>query len=115
MEIKRKIGSIVPPIIGLVFFIAALIILQRELKQIHYQQIHAYFKQLPFTRLGLSIMFTFLSFLALSLNEALLFIYIRHPLPYGKTGLASFVSTAISHSIGYAFLTGGSLRPQSLG
>ncbi len=110
MGIRRKIGSILAPIIGLVFFIVALIILQRELKEIHYQQIHLYFNQLPFTRLGLSILFTFVSFLALSFNEALLFIYIRHPLPFGKTGLASFVSTAISHSIGYAFLTGGSLR-----
>jgi len=100
----------IPPLIGIVFFGAAVLVLHKELKQFHYHEIVAYIGQVPLWRLLTALFFSMMSYFALTINEALLFRHFNHPLPYHKTALASFVSTTISHNIGYSIITGGSLR-----
>ncbi len=109
-KVKNKIISWLPPVIGIVFFVLAAIVLHNELKQFHYHEIIGSLEQVQYWRILAALFFSLMSYLALTLNEALLFKHFNHPLPYRKTALVSFVSTTISHNIGYSFLTGGSLR-----
>ena len=109
-KLKNKITSWLPPAIGIVFFVLAAVVLHNELKQFHYHEIIASLEQVHIGRIFAALFFTLMSYLALTLNEALLFKHFKHPLPYRKTALVSFVSTTISHNIGYSVVTGGSLR-----
>lgn len=109
-KLKNKITSWLPPAIGIVFFVLAAVVLHNELKQFHYHEIIASLEQVHIGRIFAALFFTLMSYLALTLNEALLFKHFKHPLPYRKTTLVSFVSTTISHNIGYSVVTGGSLR-----
>lgn len=54
--------------------------------------------------------FTVLGYLALTGYDVLALRYVRHPLKYPKVGLASFISFALSNSVGLAMLTGASVR-----
>lgn len=109
-KVKRKITAWIPAVIGIVFFVLAAFVLHKELRQFHYHDIIASIEQVHIWRICASLFFTLLSYLALTLNEALLFKHFNHPLPYRKTALVSFISTTISHNIGYSVVTGGSLR-----
>ncbi len=107
---RSKWLAMIPPAIGLAFFLLAILVLHRELRHFHYRQITAYIHQLPATRLLLSLLLTMFSYLLLVINEALYFRHVHLRLPFGKIALASFISSALSHNIGYSILSGGSLR-----
>ncbi len=109
-KLKHKLSVIIPPLIGMVFFGTAVFVLHNELKQFHYNQIIGYIGEVRMWKILLALLFSMLSYFALTINESLLFKHFKHPLPYHKTALASFVSTTISHNIGYSIITGGSLR-----
>ncbi len=53
---------------------------------------------------------TVLGYIALTGYDTLALRYVGHRLSYSRTGLASFISFALSNSIGLAFLTGASVR-----
>jgi phosphatidylglycerol lysyltransferase len=53
---------------------------------------------------------TILAYAALTGYDVLALRYIRHPLDYPRTGLASFIAFAYSNSVGLAMLTGASVR-----
>jgi phosphatidylglycerol lysyltransferase len=53
---------------------------------------------------------TVLAYLALTGYDVLALRYVRHPLRYRQTGLASFISFSLSNSVGLAMLTGASVR-----
>src|SRR5882672_2395419 len=107
---RRKLLHNLGPFIGVCLFVAALWVLQHELRQSHYPNVMQHLEELPAIRLLLALVLTVLSYQVLTGHDLLSFRYIRHPLPYRKIALASFVSYAFSHSIGLAVLTGGSIR-----
>ncbi len=51
-----------------------------------------------------------LAYLALTGYDVLALRYVKHPLDYPRTGLASFIAFAFSNSVGLALLTGASVR-----
>ncbi|HSB55826.1 MAG TPA: bifunctional lysylphosphatidylglycerol flippase/synthetase MprF [Gemmatimonadales bacterium] len=53
---------------------------------------------------------TAVAYLALTGYDVLALRYVRHPLRYRQTGLASFISFSLSNSVGLAMLTGASVR-----
>lgn len=53
---------------------------------------------------------TAIAYLALTGYDVLALRYVRHPLSYPRTGIASFVSFAFSNTVGLAMLTGASVR-----
>jgi len=95
---------------GLVLFAAALVILQGKLRQIHFHEILIYLRSIPLSHIAQALAFTLLSFIALAGNEALVFRAIGRKQPLNRTVFTSFLSNAVSHSVGYALLSGGSLR-----
>src|SRR4029077_5448742 len=76
----------------------------------HYHEVLRGLRAIPPSRIGLAVGFMILAYTALTGYDALALRYIRHPLPYRRVGLASFVSYAFSNTIGFAFVVGTSLR-----
>ena len=105
-KLRHNLGTF----IGVFLFTAALWVLHHELQQYHYQEVVQHIKALPFTRLSLAFALTGLSYFVLTGYDLLSFLDVRHPPPYRTIALASFISYAFSHSIGFAVLTAGSIR-----
>jgi uncharacterized membrane protein YbhN (UPF0104 family) len=105
-NLRHNLGTI----ISAVLFTAALWVLYREVQQYHYQDVLQHITALPLPRLWLALALTTLSYLVLSGYDLLAFLDVRHPPPYRTIVLTSFISYALSHSIGFAVLTAGSIR-----
>lgn len=98
------------PLLGIALFAAALYVLDRELKNYHYQDVAGYLIQLPTYQLLLAAFFTACSYFALTGYDTLAVRYIKHALPYPKIAFTSFIGYAFSNNIGLTMLTGASLR-----
>src|SRR5207237_9306071 len=73
-------------------------------------QVSRYVSSLPVDQIVLAIVLTLLGYLAMTGYDTLAFRYIRHPLPYFKIALASFIGYAFNNNVGLSGLVGGSLR-----
>jgi phosphatidylglycerol lysyltransferase len=95
---------------GALVFSVALWALHSELATLHYRDIRAAINSVPRSRLALGLAFTALGYLALVSYDWLALRYIRRPLPTRRVAFVGFVSYAISQSLGFPVLIGGSLR-----
>ena len=98
------------PLVGLLFFAAVLGVLHHELAAYHYQDVIQQVSELPLGRVALAIALTVLSYLILTGYDWMALRFVQHPLPYGRVALASFIGYAVSHNIGFALLSGTSVR-----
>ncbi len=96
--------------LGFILFITSLWLLHAEFQAHHLREILNDFRAIPVLSLFAALFLTFLDFFFLSLCETLSFGYIKKPLPYSKISLSSFVSYAFSNSVGFAGLSGASVR-----
>ncbi|HCB14276.1 MAG TPA: bifunctional lysylphosphatidylglycerol flippase/synthetase MprF [Gammaproteobacteria bacterium] len=98
------------PMIGLMLFVAALWVLHQALAEYRYQDVVAYFRQLPGIQLYAALLGTAFSYLLTTGYDWLALRYIRQPLPWLKVGFAALLSYAFSNSVGLSVLTSSSLR-----
>lgn len=106
---KRLLHNLAP-LIGLVLLCAALLVLHHELKAYHYRDILRHLHEMPARSILWGVALTIVSYLVLTGYDTLAVRYVQHPLPYGKTALVSFIAYAFSHNMGFAALSGGSVR-----
>ncbi len=107
---KKKLLHWIGPLIGSILFAIALFVIHRQLSEYHYRDIIRYIKELPPGRISMAFIVTILSYVLLTAYDTLSFYYIKNPLEYRKIAFASFVGYAFSHNIGFALLSGGSVR-----
>src|SRR5512136_397208 len=88
----------------------AIWVLHSELKTFHFQDALQSLNELPNQSILLCFLLTIFSYLIMSGYDLLALRYIRHPLPYPKIGVASFIGYAFSNNIGLSMLAGGSVR-----
>src|SRR6185436_10770133 len=74
------------------------------------RDLEAELRSLPLTRLLLALALTVLNYAALTGYDFLAFKYIGKTLPARQIAGASFVAYAISHNVGFAMLSGASVR-----
>lgn len=98
------------PVIGLSLFITALWVLHKELKDYHIHDILFQLTQIPFKYIIFAFLFMICDYFVLTLYDFLALKSIGHPLNYGSACLASFISFAFSHNIGFSLVSGGSIR-----
>lgn len=94
-------------LIVLALGLAALHQLTRE---VHLRDVRAAFHAIRPVHIGLCLVFTAASYLALTLYDFLALRIIGRPLPWRTAALASFTSYTLSHNLGLGWLTGGSAR-----
>ena len=110
MIMNKRLLEIIGTVVSVGLFCAALFIIHRLLQQHHLREIAAEFASLSWYQIALALMFTALSYLALSGYDMLALRYVRHPLPYPRVLVTSFTTYAIGHNLGFSLFTGGSLR-----
>ena len=109
-ERLKRVAPFVKPIVILALFAIALRVLQESLSRYRYRDIIAYLSSLPIDQVILAVALTLLGYLVMTGYDTLAFEYIRHPLPYRKIALASFIGYAFNNNVGLSGLVGGSLR-----
>ncbi len=107
---KKRLSQTLWPALGIILFSLALFILHRELRHYTYHDLLIHFRALPAGIIYLASALTVLNFIVLTGYDTLAVHYIRHPLPYAKSAFTSFVGYAMSQGLGFAILTGGSIR-----
>ncbi|MDO7836802.1 bifunctional lysylphosphatidylglycerol flippase/synthetase MprF [Sphingobium sp. HBC34] len=84
--------------------------LDHLLAGVQWVQVRAAFHALPPAVIAASLLFTVLSYLALTFYDHLALRIIDRPIGWPTAALASFCSYTLSHNLGLALLTGGSAR-----
>lgn len=105
-QLKSLIGYLLPVAI----FSLALWTLDKQIHHLHSSEIIKHIGSIPLSHIGIAFVLTFLSYLALTGYDYLAVRSINASIPYKRTAVISFISTSISYSIGFNFLTGSSLR-----
>ncbi|MHB8839620.1 MAG: bifunctional lysylphosphatidylglycerol flippase/synthetase MprF [Gemmatimonadaceae bacterium] len=95
---------------GALIFCLALWTLHHELATLHYRDIRLAVRAVPNVQLLLGLAFTALGYAALVSYDWLAVRYIQHPLATRRVAFVGFVAYALSQSLGFPMLLGGSLR-----
>lgn len=98
------------PLVSLLVLGAAGLALHRMLASVSYHALLAGVQAIPIWRALAALAFMFGSFAALSGYDWLALRYVRRELPWRFVMLVSFCSYAISNTVGFGVLTGGSVR-----
>ena len=98
------------PVLGVLLGGGALWLLAHELRDYKLDDVLASLRALPPWRIAAAVGLTALNYTVLTAYDALALRYVRHPLPYRQSALASFIAYAFSIALGHAVLTGGAVR-----
>jgi phosphatidylglycerol lysyltransferase len=107
---KKRLLHSLGPLVGLLFFALALLVIHNELREYHYHDIADRLLSIPSLHILLAAGLTILSYLIMTGYDIMALQYIKYPLPYRKIALASFIGYAFSNNIGLSMLAGGSVR-----
>ncbi|HEX6750381.1 MAG TPA: bifunctional lysylphosphatidylglycerol flippase/synthetase MprF [Longimicrobium sp.] len=107
---RSRVWRWVQPLIALALFAAGIAVLQADLRRVSYATIRATLKSLPHGALWWAVAFTLLNYAVLCLYDLLAFRYIGRKQAWWKVALASFTGYAISNSVGWAVISGTSVR-----
>ncbi len=105
-KLKSLIGYLLPVII----FSLAVWTLDNQIHHLHSSDIVENINSVPLSHIGIAFFLTVLSYIALTGYDYLAVRGINNSMPYKRTAWISFISTSISYSVGFNFLTGSSLR-----
>lgn len=100
----------VSPLLGVLLFGAAVWVLHRELRTVRYRQVSEALRSLPPPRLLAAFVITALNYLVLTGFDLLGFEYIGKRISRWRVALASFTGYAVSNNVGFALLSGTSIR-----
>lgn len=98
------------PAVAAVIFCSAVVILHHELSALRLSDVTAQLNRIPLSSLALAVVFTLLSYAALTNYDRMALRYVGHPLPLIRVMAISFTAFAVGHNVGVAALSGGSIR-----
>lgn len=107
---KPSAKSILLPISGIILFSLALFALHQELLEIRLDDIRKAFHAVPRDKIFSASLLVMVSYVWLSMYDLLSLKFLEKKLPYVIVLKASFLSYALSHSLGFAVFTGGAAR-----
>ncbi|HET6527733.1 MAG TPA: bifunctional lysylphosphatidylglycerol flippase/synthetase MprF [Balneolaceae bacterium] len=106
----KKFLKKLAPVISIIFFGFALWFLDKQLQQYNLSEISQQLADIPNYYIAASLLLSFLSYLLLTVYDAMGVNYIDEELEAPKIMRAGYVGYAFSHNIGLALITGGSIR-----
>ena len=106
----KKIFHFLVSCLGFIFFVAALVVLYRELRLHPVADLLREFQSIPSGRLGLAFLFTLLNYVVLTGYEAAGLRYAGQKVEYGKIAEISFIANALSNNLGAALFSGSAVR-----
>ena len=99
-----------PAAIGLALFLLALGVLRRELHAVTWYELAHDVLATPPRPLALALLLTALNYAILTGYDFLAFAYVGKRLSWDRIALASFLAYAIANNVGFAMLSGASVR-----
>jgi phosphatidylglycerol lysyltransferase len=99
-----------PAAIGLALFLLALGVLRRELHAVTWHELARDILATPPRSLALALLLTALNYAILTGYDFLAFAYVGKRLSWDRIALASFLAYAIANNVGFAMLSGASVR-----
>ena len=106
----RTARRLLPVAVGLLVFGVALRVLRAELHAVTWHELTVDILQVAPSRLFLAIVLTAVNYAVLTGYDFLAFAYIGKRLPAAQVAAASFLSYAVSNNVGFAMLSGASVR-----
>jgi len=110
MSRAKRLWPFVRPLLMIAIFAVALRVLQNTLAHYRWRDVMLYVESLPPIQVILSIVLTLVGYFLMTGYDVLAFQYIKHPLPYRRIALASFIGYAFNNNVGLSGIVGGSLR-----
>jgi phosphatidylglycerol lysyltransferase len=107
---KERLRAAMPAAIGLILFLAALEVLRTELRAVSWHGFMADLFSISPWHLGVAVTLTVVNYAVLTGYDFLAFAYVGHHLHWRRIVTASFVAYAISNNLGFAMLSGASVR-----
>lgn len=95
---------------SLAVFLAAIYVLYRNLQHVQFGEVLADLEAMPVSRLAIALFLTAGGYLILSGYDYLALRYVDRKLKFRHYALTAFIGFAFSHNIGFALVTGGSVR-----
>ena len=106
----ERLRAALPALIGLVLFVAALEVLRTELRAVAWHGLTTNLSAIPSWRLALAVVLTAVNYGILTGYDFLAFAYLGRHLPWRRVVMTSFLAYAISNNVGFAMLSGASVR-----
>ncbi len=107
---RRSIGGILAALFSVVIAAFSIYILGRTVSAVNLSDLRQAIAATSAQQIAGASFFTVLSFLALTGYDGLALRQLRARVPYKTTALASFTSYAISFTLGFPLITGGTVR-----
>ncbi len=98
------------PLLMLAVLVLSLWSVYHRLHGYHWHDLLDGLRRIPVGQVGLALLLTLSSYLVMTGYDFLALRYIRRPLAFGKTALASFLGYAFSNNVGFSMLAGASIR-----
>lgn len=98
------------PAIGLALFVVAIVVLHRELREVSWQDVRRTLAALPPSAFLLSLALCAVNYGILTGFDLLAFRYIGRKVTDWKVAVVSFTGYAVSNSVGFALISGTSVR-----
>lgn len=105
-----RLRHALPALVSLAVFLAALAVLRVELRAVSWSALTGAASATPWPRLLLALALTAVNYAVLTGYDLLAFAWIGSPLPRWRIAGAALVAYAISHTVGFAALSGASVR-----
>lgn len=97
-------------IAALAVIIISVVALTRLLADVSYGELVSAIETTSWRALALAVLFTAISFAALSVYDRQALAFVGHKLPFGQVALTSFCAYAVGNIAGFGPLTGGTIR-----
>src|SRR5262245_29375592 len=108
--VLARLRRVLPALVGLVLFVAALEVLGMQLHALTWEQLTRDLLNAPPRQLFAALAFTIANYAALTCYDFLGFAYIGKRLPSRVVAMTSFLAYAIANNVGWGILSGASIR-----
>lgn len=105
-----RLRRLLPVLVGLVLFVAALEVLRLELRTVTWRELSAELLRIPPAGLLLAALFTALNYGVLVVYDLLAFRYIRRPLSPRRIAATALLAYAFANNLGFGAVSGASVR-----
>ncbi len=106
----KRLRAALPSLVGLALFVVALVVLGRELRSLSWRRLTVDILETPPERLALALLLTAANYVILAGYDLLAFAYVGRKISALRVLVASFLAYAISNNVGFAMLSGASVR-----
>ncbi|MBV8062189.1 MAG: UPF0104 family protein [Nevskia sp.] len=110
MKAARDYRSLLLGAITLAVFVIAIWVLHHSLAKLHWADVLVSLQAESISKVAACVLFSACSYSMLTFYDYLALRGVRHPLPWRRVGLTSFIAFAIGHSAGMSWISGGSVR-----